>query len=173
MGRNKEAERSLRKALQIEPDSAVVNFNLGLLLAEMGSLREAESALRKALATDPQSAAAAYNLGVLLASDRLEEAIHWCRKAWQLRPNEPKYAYTLAFYLRRGGDIQEAIVVLRRAAEQSVAYADVYALLGQIYEEHGRPEKAIAVYRQAEANEKLTKPQRRAFAARLRALSSR
>ena len=59
-------------------------------------------------------APAAYNLAVILATDRLPEAIAWCRQAHQTQPDEPKYAYTLAFYLSRQGDTREAIVLLRQ-----------------------------------------------------------
>ena len=48
-------------------------------------------------------AAAAYNLGVILGEKNLDEAIAWCRKAHELRPADPKYAHTLAFYQRQEG----------------------------------------------------------------------
>ena len=67
-------------------------------------MQEAEQALRTALKTDPQMAAAAYNLGVMLGEKNLDEAIAWCRKAHELRPADPKYAHTLAFYQQQEGN---------------------------------------------------------------------
>ena len=172
MGRNDKAEESLRRALKIEPGSAAANLNLGLLLAEMGRPREAEDALRAAFKADPTLAVAAYNLGVLLAGDRLDEAIDWCRKAAELQGDEPKYAYTLAFFRHRKGDISGAVRVLQPLADKATPAADVYALLGQIYADHGQKDKAIGVYRQALANERLSDQDRSRFAAMIESLST-
>lgn len=172
-GDNKKAEQSLRKALEIDSDNLAANLNLGMLLGEMGRMEEAEKAFRKALKADPESAPAAYNLGVILAKDRIDEAIEWCRKASELSPNEPKYSYTLAFYLRQKGDVDGAIRMLQQMIEQKTAYTEAYILLGQIYEEQKKTGDAIAVYRKALENEKLPERERYRFAARIRALSSR
>jgi len=61
------------------------------------------------LKEDPTLAVAAYNLCVITARDRISEAVTWCRKAAELRPQDPKYAYTLAFYLNQKGDREEAV----------------------------------------------------------------
>ena len=98
LGETKKADDSLQKALKVAPDNAAANFNMGLLKAEQNDLKGAEKYLRAALKADPQMAQAAYNLCVITAKDRLDEAVTWCRKAAELRPQEPKYAYTLAFY---------------------------------------------------------------------------
>ena len=63
-----------------------------------------EQYLKKALKVDPQMAQAAYNLCIITSKDRINEAVSYCKKAAELRPQEPKYAYTLAFYLNQKGD---------------------------------------------------------------------
>ena len=98
-----------------------------------------------ALKTNPKSAVAAYNLSVIIAKENIEEAIEWCRKARDLRPDEPKYGYTLAFYLRQDGDVDGAVLTLEQLVRQQVAYPDAYAMLGQIYEERGKIDEAIEV----------------------------
>lgn len=150
MGMNDKAEAILRRALKQDPASAAANLNLGLLLAEMGKAPEAEAALRAAFKADPRSAVAAYNLGVILSKDRIAEAIDWCRKASELQPNEPKYGYTYAFFLRQKGDVERSIDELRKIVRQGVPYPEAYMLLGQIYEELGRKDNAVEVYRQAQ-----------------------
>ena len=50
-------------------------------------------------------AAAAYNLAVLVGKRDLDESCSLCRQALKLRPAEPKYVHTLAFFLREKGDI--------------------------------------------------------------------
>jgi tetratricopeptide (TPR) repeat protein len=173
IGQNDKAESSLRQAIKLDPANAAANLNLGLLLAEMGRLGEAEAALRAAFKADPRSAVAAYNLGVLLAQDHIDEAIDWCRKASELHPAQPRYAYTYAFYLYQRGHAQSAINVLDGLVRPETAYPDAYALLGQIYEEQGRASDAIAVYQQAVAADRLPEPLRDRFAARIQALSPR
>lgn len=94
------AIKMLNHALKIEPRNAVVNFNLGLALAEQNKMTEAEQHLRAALISDPAMAQAAYNLGVLLNRNGIvEEGIKWCRKAVELRPNNADYVNALNFYL--------------------------------------------------------------------------
>ena len=104
LGDNKKADDSLKKALKLAPDNAAANFNMGLLKAEQNDPKGAEQYLKKALKADPQMAQAAYNLCVITAKDRINEAVTYCKKAAELRPQEPRYAYTLAFYLNQKGD---------------------------------------------------------------------
>jgi tetratricopeptide (TPR) repeat protein len=146
MGENQKAGAALEKALEVAPDNAAANFNMGLLKAEEKDLVAAERHLRAALKTDPQMAQAAYNLSVLLSKDRLDEAVSFCRKAAEIRPDVPRYAFTLAFYQQRKGDLTGAANVLDALITRYPAYADAYVLLGGIYEKQGRRAEAEALY---------------------------
>lgn len=132
MGEKGKAERLLQNALQQAPDNAAVNLNLGLLKAEENDLKAAERHFRKAFAADPGMAQAAYNLCIITAGDRLDEAVTWCRKASELAPREPKYAYTLAYYLDRKGETAEAVGILQGLVEQYPQYKDAGMLLQKI-----------------------------------------
>jgi len=166
-GRRDKAEESLRNALQIEPKNPAANLNLGLLLAEQGRNQEAEQVLREALNSDPNLASAAYNLGIILAQDRIEETLALCRRAYQIYPNNPKYAYTLAFYLNQTGDSEGAVPILERMVDRQAANSNIYFLLGKIFEKQGRTEDAENVYRIAAANEILSQENRSLFAAKI------
>jgi predicted Zn-dependent protease len=61
---------------------------------------------------------AAYNLCIIITKDSISEAVTWCRKASDLRLQEPKYAYPLAFYLNRMGDKAEAVRILKGILEK-------------------------------------------------------
>jgi tetratricopeptide (TPR) repeat protein len=172
MDQTDKAEQSLRRALKIEPNSAAANFNLGLLLGERGRLPEAERALRTALKADPQMAAAAFNLGVILGENHLDEAIAWCRKAHELRPTDPKYAHTLAFYKRKKGDIDGAVELLRKAIQDEPSYLDAYLLLGDIYEERRDFPMAAKVYLDASRINQLPPRMRGQLEAKTRMLQS-
>lgn len=163
LGQNDRAEASLRQALALDPNHAAVNLNLGMLLAELGRLTEAEQAFRTCFKSDPQSAAAAYNLGVMLASDRPEESITWCRRAADLRPDEPRYAYTLGFFLAAREHTDEATRVLERLILRQPPLPDPYQLLGSIYERLNRKADAIRVYQAAAANSSLSPNDRLRF----------
>jgi tetratricopeptide (TPR) repeat protein len=171
LGRTSKAEQALQKALAIDPNSAEANFNLGLVKAEQKDYANAESCLRKAFKADPQLAAAAYNLGVLLAGRKLDEAIHWCRKAYELRPANPKYSYTLAFYSTQKGDKAGAISVLKESIQRRSADGAAYGLLGDIYEAQGRSSDAGAVFLDAIENGRLSPRERSIFRRKLNALN--
>lgn len=130
-----DAESLLRKALQLDPASAEINFNLGLLLAEKGDLQGAESCLRAALKADPQFAPAAYNLAVIVSRTNLDEAIALCARASAARPEEPRYAYTEAFYRRQKGDREGAERILRALLQRHPKHADAVQLLRDIQQQ--------------------------------------
>jgi Flp pilus assembly protein TadD len=162
-GQNKKAEKSFRKVLAIEPDNQVANLNLGMLLGEMGRLTEAVKAFRAAYRADPNSAVAAYNLGVILASTKPKESLSWCKKAYELRPEEGKYGYTYAFYLYQSSDVNQAVKVLTDMVYNQVPYVDAYMLLGSIHIQNGDSAKALDVYRAARDNKKLSDMERNRF----------
>jgi len=126
------AEKTLLEVLQLAPDNAAAHFNLGLLRAERSDPQAAEEHLKKAFAADPQMDQAAYNLCIITAKDRIDEAVTWCRKAVDRRPQDAKYAYTLAFYLNEKGDKVEAAKILSRILEKYPRYKDAERLLKEL-----------------------------------------
>jgi Flp pilus assembly protein TadD len=125
------------------------------------------------LGIDPSNAAAAYNLGVMLADERIDEAIEWCGKAAELRPDEPRYAFTVAYYRRQSGDVGGAVTVLEKAVRRMPTDVDLYLLLGELYEEGDRLDDASALYRRGMAVEELPAQARYALGAKLQALELR
>jgi tetratricopeptide (TPR) repeat protein len=132
MGRGDEAEEALRRAIQTEPANSAALYNLGLLLAEKNRLPEAEQALRRALDADSSNAAAAYNLCVIVSKSRPAEGIGLCRRAVASAPGNPKYSYTLAYYLAQKGDLPAATAVLKQTVHSGVACPSCDKLLAQI-----------------------------------------
>jgi tetratricopeptide (TPR) repeat protein len=139
LGETKKSEASLQKALKTAPENAAANFNMGLLKAEQNDLKGAEKYLKSALKYDPQMAQAAYNLCVITSKDRINEAVSYCKKAAELRPQEPRYAYTLAFYLNQRGDRNEAVKTLQALTEKYPGYKEAEMLLGEISKNEKRP----------------------------------
>ncbi len=105
---------------------------MGLLQAELGDAVAAESRLRAALQADPAMAEAAYNLGVLLATNRPTEALGFLRQAAAGDPQQPKYAYTLAFFMASGGDRDGAEEILRDLLARRPDFRPAAQLLDEI-----------------------------------------
>lgn len=132
VGRTGEAAKSLERALAIDPDNAAAHFNMGLLQAELNDPKKAEEHLRAALKTDPRMAEAAFNLGLLLIQSQRQEGLALLREAHKLRAEDPRYAYTLAFYLHQTGDVAGATELLERIVSNHPDYADAAVLLATI-----------------------------------------
>jgi tetratricopeptide (TPR) repeat protein len=170
-GDSTKAEEALRKALDLEPSNAEANFNMGLIKAEKGDHAGAETYFLAALKSDPQMAQAAYNLCVILSKNRLNEALPYCQRAVELLPYEPRYAYTLAFYKNRQGDISGATRVLQDTIKQQPFYGDAYLLLGEIYEKHGKVSDAQTLYLEGLTKNAIPSSYRQRFRERLKALT--
>jgi len=166
LGRMDDAESSLRKALALSPQNAGVNFNLGLLLAEQDQVKDAEACLRQAIKSDPQFAEAAYNLGVLLGGREDPEGLSWCRKAFELRPQNDRYGYTLAYHLARDGKANEAIKVLNSVIALDPPDSSPYLLLADLLQSRGQGQLAAAVFEKAAGNTRLDAQQRSWFRSR-------
>ena len=138
LGQNDKAETSLRQALSLDPTNSAANLNLGMLLAELGKMSEAEQAFRAAFKADPRSAQAAYNLGVMLSKEHPTEALTWCGRAAELRPENPQYGYTYAFYLYQAGQVDEALKAIRLVRQRHPAHEDSLLLERQLLQEQER-----------------------------------
>ncbi|MBN2807848.1 MAG: ammonia-forming cytochrome c nitrite reductase subunit c552, partial [Prolixibacteraceae bacterium] len=144
-GNQNEARTTLEKALEIEPMNEAVNFNYGLLMAELLQTDKAEIALRNVLEINNKNASAAYNLAIIVSQQNMKEACSLCQLAYETDPKETRYAYAYAFYLNQTGRIQEAIGVLRQAVNNHPDHASSVFLLINIYETENNIQEAIKI----------------------------
>jgi tetratricopeptide (TPR) repeat protein len=89
-----ENEATLRKAIELNPHSAIAYYNLGLLLSQDPSrVSDAETAYRKAFELESNNPKYIYRLGLLLHENlhRFEEAETAYRLAIELAPDEAFY----------------------------------------------------------------------------------
>ncbi len=166
LGRLAEAEAALREAIRLQPREAAAHFNLGLLLSERGRPLDAQAELRRALELDPRSAGAAYNLAVLVAGSSPREAAALAGRAAAASPQDPRYAFTQAYYLQQARDPAGAERVLRALVVRHPGHRDAWALLGALLESRGRGSEAALVYGQAAKTPALAAADRKAFGAR-------
>jgi len=103
------AERELRAALRLDPDSVPVLYNLGVVATQLSHPDEAESLFRRALAIDPASAEAATNLGsLLIGTGRSREAVPVLRAALERRPGDRACWTNLVVALAASGAADDA-----------------------------------------------------------------
>jgi Tfp pilus assembly protein PilF len=163
IGNQAKAEENLRKVIKIDPVNEAANLNLGLLMAEQGKISDAEQALKTALQANPKQAVAAYNLSVITASRSINEAVLYAKTAAESAPEEPKYAYTLAFYQMQNNQKTEAVRTLQGVIKSNPGYLTAVSLLADIYMKDGKKQEAIKVYERALKAEGITEQDKNAI----------
>ncbi|NLL48461.1 MAG: tetratricopeptide repeat protein [Firmicutes bacterium] len=110
------AEESLRKVIELDPEHARAFNKLGVIFARRGDLRQAEDCFTKAITLDDQLASAHSNLGNIYAehgwSDRAQTAYE---RALALDPQNPTALHNLGVLYRKGGDIGRGIDLMKQA----------------------------------------------------------
>jgi tetratricopeptide (TPR) repeat protein len=163
IGNQAKAEENLRKVIAIDPVNEAANLNLGLLMAEQQKMAEAEKALKTTLQVNPKQAVAAYNLSVITASRSVKEAVDYARIAAEAMPEEPKYAYTLAFYQKENNQKNEAVQTLQKLLKSNPEYISAVSFLADIYVKEGKTQEAIKVYQQALKTDGITEQDKAAI----------
>lgn len=148
IGNPSKAEENLKKAVEVAPLNEAANLNLGLLMAEQGRMDEAEKALKTALSANPQQAVAAYNLSVIVAKRNVAEAVEYAEMAAKSRPDEPKYAYTLAYYQVENNQKAEAEKTLKSLIRENPLYLNAVSFLSDLYLRDGKKQEALKLYEQ-------------------------
>ncbi|WP_269603661.1 tetratricopeptide repeat protein [Prochlorococcus marinus] len=150
LGKLKEAEDLLRKAIQIEPNYEQAYSNLGLVYKDLGELKKAELLIRKAIELNPDYVDAYINLSVILKElDQLQEAEKVIKKAVSIRPDNPISYYNLGNILFELDQLEEAELAIRKSIELKPNSAEAHSELGRILIEFNELEEAELVTRKA------------------------
>lgn len=120
-----EAVAAYRRALDVQPDSAIARFNLGTALAAAGRTDgavEALSAAVDAFTDAPRKAAASYNLGNVLArAGRFDEALAAYRASLRVQQDDDaRFNHSLVWRWRQAqgeGPAPEEPLTPQRAQE--------------------------------------------------------
>ena len=150
LGKLHEAELSLRKAIELNPNLAEAHSNLGSILKDLGKLHEAELSTRTAIKVNPNYAMAHSNLGGILKDlGKLHEAELSLRKAIELNPNLAEAHSNLGGILKDLGKLHEAELSLRKAIELNPNLAEAHSNLGSILKDLGKLHEAELSLRKA------------------------
>ncbi|WP_269623988.1 tetratricopeptide repeat protein [Prochlorococcus marinus] len=150
LGKLKEAELSIRTAIELKPDYAEAHSNLGNILKDLDNLEEAEVSTRTAIRLKPDYAEAHSNLGNILKDlGNLEEAEVSTRTAIGLKPDFAMAHSNLGSILKDLGNLQEAEVSTRTAIGLQPDYAEAHSNLGSIFSNLGNLQEAELSTRKA------------------------
>ena len=146
-----------RSALELNPDDARANNNLGFALARLGRLEEAIACWERALRSNDQFLEVRENLAraletqgvAALQKGGVDEALPRLRRAAQLNPNDASNQYNLGLALLRKSSFDEAIAQFRKALALDPQDAQTHNDLGVALSLQRRFGEALAQFREA------------------------
>jgi TolB-like protein/Tfp pilus assembly protein PilF len=146
-----------KRALDLNPSSAVARALFGILLADLGRFDEARVEVQKAVGLEPVSALIGfYAASATAISGPLEDALPECRRTLDLDPTFLPGLWTYATILSHLGRHDEAIEVVDRAVTLSRRQSFFLGAAGRVYAAAGRDREADAVVQELHARESQT-----------------
>ncbi|MEA3117999.1 MAG: hypothetical protein QOI13_1269 [Paraburkholderia sp.] len=153
-GRHAEAADLVGRAVQLRPNDAGLQLNLGNALKALGRLDGAIERFRNALTLAPEFPLAHYNLGNAYASaGRHEDAVDAFRRSLRLQPEDASTWNNLGNSLHAIGRHDEAIEAFRRTLALRPGHAGAHNNIGMALAAVGRAEDAVVHFRDALAAE--------------------
>jgi len=150
LGRLDDAERVLRRALEVDPGNSAALNHLGLVRQARGDADGALALFRAAVAADPADPGCRSNLGVALrAASDLEGAVEQYRAVLAIEPDHPRAHANLGVALQSLGQVEEAIVHYRRAIALEPDSARSRYNLASALSARRAWDEAIGLFRQA------------------------
>ena len=139
------AERAYQKALALDPGFIPAYANLADLYREQGNESKTETQLLAGLAVAPDNADLHHALGLSrVRTKRLDAALEELKRATELAPANPRFAYVYAIALDEAGRTQEALPILEAAASRDAGNTELLVALVQYHAKLGQGEVATA-----------------------------
>lgn len=148
LGRGDDADRSLRRALELDPDRAVDWANLSDLYEATGRPEEASEALVEGLSHCPDHPALLHARGLAyIRRGQSEAALSDLKRAVELRTDSPRYAYVYVVALLDLEGEAEALAHLETARALHPRDPDLLGLVVSLAERRGDREGALSAAR--------------------------
>src|SRR5271166_4436524 len=126
------AEQEYLAAIKLSPRQVPPRVDLADLYRAAGHEAEAETLLRQTISDTPEAAAAHHALGLaLIRQKRYAEAINSLKRAAELEPAQPRYAYVYGVALQSSGQANEARRVLTAALLRGPSNVEILTALLQ------------------------------------------
>jgi tetratricopeptide (TPR) repeat protein len=153
-GQHAEAAELVRRAVNLRPEDAALQLNLGNALKALGQIDEAIEQFRNALTLAPSFPMAHYNLGNAYALvGRHEDAADAFEKSLRLQPDDASSHNNLGNALHALGHHTQALASFQRALELRPGHAGALNNMGMSLNALGRADEAIPCFRAALAAE--------------------
>lgn len=141
------ARESFKAALALRPEDPELCFNLGASYDRLGNLAKAEEFYGRCLARSPNHAECRHALTVLLVrAGRRQDAVRMVADWMAREPKLPGPYVEDAWLWRQAGDLPRAQARLHQAMEVDPHDMPALVLLGQVYEDLSRPDRALVLY---------------------------
>ena len=147
------AEAEYRRALELAPNDAQAQFNLGTALASFGEMDQAIALVQQTIAMDPLRAGGYKALATyLMALNRLDEAERAIRKATELQPASAPLRSWLTIVEVRRGDAPAALKAAQLVPPG--AFRDMsFAFALQIGEDQSAADSALRTLIEKDGNQ--------------------
>jgi len=139
-----DAETEYKAALRLSPQYTPAAINLADLYRALGRESEGIAVLSTTVAVVPDDAGLHHALGLALVRQKHnDEALPELRRATELAPNQPQYAYVYGVALHSAGRTEDAITVLKDNLTKHPANRDSLLALVAFYRDAGNPASAL------------------------------
>jgi Flp pilus assembly protein TadD len=137
-------------ALTLEPKDANVIYNLGQCCDRLNQTGQAETNYKQCLALNTNHAECRHALAVLLYRQGRRTEADQMIQSWLTSQPELGSAYAEdGWRLRQSGEYEQAVGRFQQALHYDPRNHRALLELGQLYEEHQRPEFALTMYTRA------------------------
>jgi len=145
-----EAEKELRKAAKLKPDSPKILEELGKVLMKCNKPDEAAAIYKKILELAPDNFVYWYNIAnAYVRTKRWKDAVACYEKAIHIRPDSSDAYYSMAVALNEAGNRKAAIRAYEKAIGLCPGFIDAYNNLGILLSLEGRYGEAAEIYEKA------------------------
>ncbi len=139
---------ALLAAIELDPQSLELRYNLAQIYAETGQAKQARRTLEDILISHPDALAAHLSLGnMALAHGEPEQALTYFRRVMELEPDNVMVPLQMSIALVRLGEIDQATDVLKQLLERVPDSRPGRLTLGRLYRDMGMDARAEEQYR--------------------------
>lgn len=138
------------QAVALDPYNPDYRHNLAVTMKRLGDTGHAERILRHNLTVDTMHQPTYHTLAqLMIESGRSGEAYEMVHTWNATQPYLPESHIEMAWVEKETGNLQGAEMALRQALQAEPGHPVALAQLGQLYQEHGQPQQAAAMYQQS------------------------